>query len=53
MAAMMTKTLPWHTKLVLALLAFMPLYFMVAALGTKFGIWGWMTGLLTLTLGGG
>lgn len=53
MAAMMIKTLPWHTKLVLALLAFMPLYFMVAALGTKFGIWGWMTGLLTLTLGGG
>ena len=53
MPAMMTKKLPWHTKLVLALLAFMPLYFMVAALGTKIGIWGWMTGLLALTLGGG
>jgi hypothetical protein len=45
--------LPWHTKIVLALLAFLPLYFLVAALGTKFGIWGWMTGLLALTFGGG
>ena len=53
MATIMIKNLPWHTKLVLALLAFMPLYFAVAALGTKFGIWGWMTGLLALTLGGG
>jgi hypothetical protein len=49
----MIKNLPWHTKLVLALLAFMPFYFVVAALGTKFGIWGWMTGLLALTFGGG
>ena len=47
------NTLPWHTKLVLALLAFLPLYFVVAALGTKFGIWGWQTGLLALTMGGG
>ena len=51
--AAMIKNLPWHTKLVLALLAFMPAYFLVAALGTKFGIWGWMTGLLALTFGGG
>ncbi len=51
--AMMIKNLPWHTKLVLALLAFMPLYFAIAALGTKIGIWSWMVGLMALTLGGG
>jgi hypothetical protein len=45
--------LPWHTKLVLALLAFLPVYFLVAALGTKVGVWSWQTGLLSLTLGGG
>ena len=47
------KNLPWHTKTVLALLAFLPLYFMVAAFGTKFGIWDFQTGLLALTFGGG
>lgn len=47
------KNLPWHTKIVLALLAFVPLYFAVAALGTKIGLWGWQTGLLALTMGGG
>jgi hypothetical protein len=45
--------LPWHTKIVLALLAFLPLFFAVSALGTKFGVWGWQTGLLTLTFFGG
>jgi Protein of unknown function (DUF1499) len=45
--------MPWHTKLVVALLAFLPLYFGAAALGTNFGLWGWQTGLLSLTLGGG
>ncbi|MDC8754313.1 DUF1499 domain-containing protein [Erythrobacter sp. sf7] len=45
--------LPWHTKIVLALLAFLPVYFVVAALGTKFGVWSWQTGLLALTFGGG
>ena len=49
----MMKNLPWHTKTVLALLAFLPLYFMVAALGTKIGMWGWQTGVLALTMGGG
>jgi hypothetical protein len=49
----MTKTLPWHTKAVLALIAFLPLYFGIAALGTKFGVWGWKFGLGTLTIGGG
>lgn len=45
--------LPLHTKTVLALLAFLPLYFGGAALGTNFGLWGFETGLLALTLGGG
>jgi hypothetical protein len=49
----MMKTLPWHTKIVLALLAFLPFYFAIAAFGTKFGIWSWQTGLLSLTMGGG
>jgi uncharacterized protein (DUF1499 family) len=49
----MMNTLPWHTKLVLALLAFLPLYFVVAAFGTKFGLWGFEIGLLALTFGGG
>jgi uncharacterized protein (DUF1499 family) len=45
--------LPWHTKLVLALMAFLPVYFAVAALGTKFGIWDYQVGLLLLTFLGG
>ncbi|HSF11641.1 MAG TPA: DUF1499 domain-containing protein [Erythrobacter sp.] len=45
--------LPWHTKIVLALLAFLPVYFGVSAFGTKFGLWSWQTGLMSLTLGGG
>jgi hypothetical protein len=45
--------LPWHTKLVLALLAFLPVFFAIAAFGTKLGVWGWQVGLLTLTFGGG
>jgi Protein of unknown function (DUF1499) len=45
--------LPWHTKILLALLAFLPVYFGIAALGTNFGLWGWQTGLLSLTMGGG
>ncbi len=49
----MIKKLPWHTKAILALVAFMPFYFGIAALGTKIGLWGWQTGLLALTMGGG
>lgn len=45
--------LPRHTKILLALLAFLPVYFLIAALGTRIGIFGWKFGLLTLTLGGG
>jgi len=47
------KNLSWHTKLVLALLVFTPIFFIIAALGTKVGLWGWQTGLGTLTIGGG
>lgn len=47
------KNVPWHTKLVLSLLVFLPLYFVIAALGTKIGLWSWQMGLLTLTAGGG
>ncbi|MEM1052234.1 MAG: DUF1499 domain-containing protein [Pseudomonadota bacterium] len=47
------KSLPWYTKLVLALTAFLPLYFIIAALGTKFGIWSWMVGLGSLTFTAG
>ena len=39
------KTLPLHSKVALALIVLLPIYFMVAALGTKFGIWGYEVGL--------
>jgi Protein of unknown function (DUF1499) len=45
--------LPWHTKLVLALVAFLPAYFAIAALGTKFGIWSWKFGLGAMIFVGG
>ena len=45
--------LPKHTKLVLALVAFLPLFFGLSALGTKFGLWGFQIGLLALTFAGG
>ena len=44
---------PKSTKLTLALMAIVPLWFVIAALGTKVGIWGWQFGLLTLTISGG
>lgn len=49
----MMNTLPRHTKIVLGLLAFLPVYFAVAALGTKLGVWDWKFGLMTLTFTGG
>ena len=39
------KNLSWKTKLIGGLLLLLPLYFAVAALGTKFGVWGWQFGL--------
>ncbi|MFU7528476.1 DUF1499 domain-containing protein [Qipengyuania sp. ASV99] len=47
------KIISWHSKLVLALLIFLPIYFMIAALGTKVGLWGWMTGLVGMTFTAG
>lgn len=47
------KNIPWHSKLVAALIIFLPLFFMVAALGSKFGLWSWQTGLGTLSAGAG
>ncbi len=43
----MNKT-PWHSRLVLILALLLPVYFAGAALGTKFGLWSWQTGLGTL-----
>jgi hypothetical protein len=39
------KNLAWHSKLALGLTAFLPVYFMIAALGTKVGIWSYKIGL--------
>ena len=47
------KNLPWHSKAVLALTVFLPVFFLISALGTKIGLWGWQIGLLALTMGGG
>lgn len=47
------KNLPWHTKLVLALTAFLPLFFMSAALGSKIGLWSWQVGLGSMTFTAG
>ncbi len=45
----MTQTnTPWHARLALILALMLPLYLMIAALGTKFGIWGWEFGLGTM-----
>lgn len=40
-------------KLIVALIIFLPIYFMVAALGTKFGLWSWQFSLGTLVISGG
>lgn len=47
------KKLAWHSRLALALTVFLPIYFMIAALGTKIGLWGWQTGLGGMTFGAG
>ncbi|QYJ06720.1 DUF1499 domain-containing protein [Qipengyuania flava] len=47
------KNAPWHSRLALTLAVLLPIYFAVAALGTKFGLWGWRTGLLSLTVQAG
>ncbi|MEO1220478.1 MAG: DUF1499 domain-containing protein [Pseudomonadota bacterium] len=47
------KNWPWHTKLVHALTAFLPLYFMIEALGSRFGVWSWQVGLGSMTFTAG
>lgn len=47
------KNLPLHSKIALALVIFLPLYFVIAAMGTKAGIWGWQFGLITMTFRAG
>lgn len=48
----MKQTKPWHARLALALAIFLPLYLAACALGTKFGLWGWQTGLGAFGMGG-
>ena len=48
----MTDKAPWHARLALILALFLPLFLMGAALGTKFGLWGWQTGLGAFAMGG-
>ncbi len=43
----------WLLKLAIGLAIFMPVYFTVAALGTKFGLWSWKFGFGKLTFGFG
>lgn len=50
-AAMQNKA-PWHARLARALAIFLPLFLATAALGTKFGVWGWPLGLSAFGLGG-
>lgn len=47
------KSLSWHSKLVLALILFVPLYFAIAALGTKIGLWGYQFGLGAMVIAAG
>ena len=46
-------SLPWHARFAAALGVFLPIYFVIAALGTKFGLWSWQTGLIGMTFGAG
>jgi len=43
------KTRDWIHRVALLFAITLPLFFMVAALGSKFGLWSWQTGLGTLT----
>ena len=47
------KNMTWHSKLVLAMTVFLPIYFVIAALGTKIGLWSWQVGLIGMTFSGG
>ncbi len=49
----MTKFASLLRKLAIILAVFMPVYFIGAALGTKFGLWDWQVGFGKLTVGYG
>lgn len=44
---------PWHVRVALVLSLLLPVYFVVSAIGTKFGLWNWRTGLGTMVIGAG
>lgn len=48
----MNNKAPWHARIARALALILPVFLMVAALGTKFGLWGWQLGLGAFGLGG-
>ena len=48
----MNTKAPWHARLARALAIFLPLFLVTAALGTKYGLWGWQAGLGAVGLGG-
>ncbi len=43
----------WLLKLAIGLAILLPVYFLIAALGTKFGLWSWQFGFGKLTFGYG
>jgi len=45
--------MPWHARFAITLAMLLPVYFAVAALGTKFGLWSWQVGLGSLVIGAG
>ncbi len=45
------KSTPWHSRFALVLALLLPVYFAIAALGTKFGLWPWQVGLGSLVIG--
>ena len=46
-------TAPWHSRFALTLALLLPVYFAIAALGTKAGFWTWQVGLGSLIIGAG
>jgi len=40
------KNMPWYSKLALGAVIFLPLWFVIGALGTKFGVWTYAIGLV-------
>lgn len=47
------KNIPGPNRFALTIALLLPVYFAVAALGTKFGLWSWQIGLGSLIIGAG